>query len=149
MIEYILYAHVHTGFTIKMPLGDMVAANRIYRPPIKSINIYPKAKSLHVRFISIEKYLVTTQSLYICIKNTSKLLQYFIGFLSTYSCNMLRYQSLLYLKLSKDIYYLLQMYGKEMKTVKRYNANKKNHSGDDDIQKKRINCNWNLEFYNN
>ena len=72
MFEYILYAHVHTGFTIKMPLGDMVAANRIYRPPIKSINIYPKAKSLHVRFISIEKYLVTTQSLYICIKNTSK-----------------------------------------------------------------------------
>lgn len=54
MFEYILYAHVHTGFTIKMPLGDMVAANRIYRPPIKSINIYPKAKSLHVRFISIE-----------------------------------------------------------------------------------------------
>ena len=46
---------------------------------------------------------------------------------------MLRYQSLLYLKLSKDIYYLLQMYGKEMKTVERYNANKKNHSGDDDI----------------
>ena len=144
MFEYILYAHVHTGFTIKMPLGDMVAANRIYRPPIKSINIYPKAKSLHVRFISIEKYLVTTQSLYICIKNTSKSLQQFIRFYDT-----LRYQSLLHIKLSKDIYYLLQMYGKEMKTVERYNANKKNHSGDDDIQKKRINCNWNLEFYNN
>ena len=42
-------------------------------------------------------------------------------------------EPLLYLKLSKDIYYLLQMHGKEMKTVERYNANKKNHSGDDDI----------------
>ena len=138
MIEYILYAHVHTGFTIKMPLGDMVAANRIYRPPIKSINIYPKAKSLHVRFISIEKYLVTTQSLYICIKNTSKYCSILLDF---YGCsffckNFLTlniYQYLLHLKLSKDIYYLLQMYGKEMKTVERYNANKKNHSGDDDI----------------
>ena len=88
MFEYILYAHVHTGFTIKMPLGDVVAANRIYRPPIKSINIYPKAKSLHLRFISIEKYLVTTQSLYICIKNTSKSLQYFIRFYDTLFINL-------------------------------------------------------------
>lgn len=53
--------------------------------------------------------------------------------LDSHGRSTLRYQSLLHIKLSKDIYYLLQMHGKEIKTVERYNANKKNHSGDDDI----------------
>ena len=64
---------------------------------------------------------------------TSKIHQNTYSILLDSYRRMLRFQSLLYLKLSKDIYYLLQMYGKEMKTVERYNANKKNHSGDDDI----------------
>ena len=53
--------------------------------------------------------------------------------LDSHIYDTLRYQSLLHIKLSKDIYYRLQMHGKEMKIVERYNANKKNHSGDDDI----------------